>query len=291
MAPDHPRSGASSCSATRPTAIRRPVASAVNSAVHDAHNLCWKLAAGPAGERPATRSSTPTSPSGSPRSRRNIQRSVENALNHLRIVEALGISGEHHARECRRNVRQLWEKGPESDARREPVARVDGDPVDGVQGAQRGVRLPLRVRGRRRRRQRREPVAVDDVRVYQPDTRPGSPLPHAWVERAGTRVPLRQVAPPSSFTLIAGEDGADWCAAAWDAAARRGIELTALRVGHAEGDWLDPRLAFLRVREFGREGAILVRPDRVIAWRSMGAAADPLRELGAAMDSILARAG
>ncbi|HZX40917.1 MAG TPA: hypothetical protein VFE93_03705, partial [Myxococcaceae bacterium] len=136
----------------------------------------------------------------------------------------------------------------------------------------------------------REPVAVDDVRVYQPDTRPGSPLPHAWVERAGTRLPLRQVAPPSSFTLIAGEDGAAWCAAARDAAARRGIELVAIRVGHTEGEWLDPRLAFLRVREFGQEGAILVRPDRVVAWRSMGAAADPARELGAALDQILARA-
>jgi 2-polyprenyl-6-methoxyphenol hydroxylase-like FAD-dependent oxidoreductase len=56
------------------------------------------------------------------------------------------------------------------------------------------------------------------------------------------------------------------------------------------GGMARPRLAFLRVREFGREGAILVRPDRVVAWRSMGAAADPGRELGAAIDRILARA-
>jgi 2,4-dichlorophenol 6-monooxygenase len=134
-----------------------------------------------------------------------------------------------------------------------------------------------------------EPETVDEVRVYRPDTRPGSPLPHAWVERAGARVPLRRVAPPSAFTPIAGEDGAAWCAAAREAAAQRGIELVAVRVGHAEGDWLDPRLAFLRVREIGRAGAILVRPDRVIAWRSMGGAADPGREIGAALDRVLAR--
>ena len=63
-----------------------------------------------------------------------------------------------------------------------------------------------------------------------------------------------------------------------------------MRVGHLEGDWLDPRLAFLRVREFGRTGAIPVRPDRVIAWRSMGRVDNPRCELGMALDRVLARA-
>jgi 2,4-dichlorophenol 6-monooxygenase len=64
----------------------------------------------------------------------------------------------------------------------------------------------------------------------------------------------------------------------------------AVRVGHLQGDWLDPRLAFLRVREFGPAGAILVRPDRVVAWRSMGGVDDPPREIGGALDQVLARA-
>jgi len=135
-----------------------------------------------------------------------------------------------------------------------------------------------------------EPPSVDDMRVYRPDTRPGSPLPHAWVENERGRTPLRQVAPPSAFMLIAGEDGQAWCDAARRAAAERGINLVAVRVGHLDGDWLDPRLAFLRLREFGPAGAILVRPDRVIAWRSMGGVDDPRRELGAALDRVLARA-
>jgi DoxX-like protein/aromatic ring hydroxylase-like protein len=37
-------------------------------------------------------------------------------------------------------------------------------------------------------------------------------------------------------------------------------------------------------------GALLVRPDRVVAWRAMGGAGDPERELGAALDHVLARA-
>ena len=260
----------------------------LNSAVHDAHNLCWKLAQvlrGTAGDALLDT----YHPERFPSFARNMQRSIENALNHLELVEALGIKASITPEECRRNVRQLWEKGPESDARREQVARVMA--TQSMEFKEHNVEFGFRYASDAVvPDDSPEPAALDDVRVYQPDTRPGSPLPHAWVERAGTRVPLRQVAPASSFTLIAGEDGAAWCRAARDAAARRSIELVAIRVGHAEGEWLDPRLAFLRVREFGREGAILVRPDRVIAWRSMGAAADPGRELGAAMDTILARA-
>jgi len=260
----------------------------LNSAVHDAHNLCWKLAQvlrGTAGDALLDT----YHPERFPAFARNMQRSIENALNHLELIEALGIKASITPEESRRNVRQLWEKGPEGDARREHVARAMAS--QSMEFKEHNVEFGFRCSSEAVVPDASpEPVAVDDMHVYQPDTRPGSPLPHAWVERAGTRVPLRQVAPPSSFTLIAGEDGAAWCAAAREAAARRGIELVTIRVGHTEGEWLDPRFAFLRVREFGREGAILVRPDRVIAWRSMGAAADPGRELGAAIDRILARA-
>ncbi|HUM12621.1 MAG TPA: FAD-dependent monooxygenase [Myxococcaceae bacterium] len=260
----------------------------LNSAVHDAQNLCWKIAQvlrGTAGDALLDT----YHPERFPSFARNVQRSVENALNHLELIDALGIKASITPEECRRNVRQLWEEGPEGDPRRQHVARVMA--TQSMEFKEHNVEFGFRAQsdavvpdGSP------QPAPIDDVRIYQPDTRPGSPLPHAWVERAGTRVALRQVAPASAFILIAGEDGGPWCSGARDAAARRGVELVALRVGHSEGEWLDPRLAFLRVREFGRDGAILVRPDRVIAWRSMGSSADPAREIGAALDRILARA-
>jgi 2,4-dichlorophenol 6-monooxygenase len=260
----------------------------LTSAVHDAQNLCWKIAhvlRGTAGDALLDT----YHPERLPAFARNVQRSVENALNHLRIVDELGVAPGMPPDEARRNIRRLWEQGPAGDARREQVARVMAS--QSMEFKEHNVELGFRAASAAIIPDGSpEPEAVDDVRVYQPDTRPGSPLPHAWVERAGARVPLRQVAPPSAFTLIAGEDGAAWCEAAREAAARRGIELVAVRVGHAEGDWLDPRLAFLRVRGFGRDGAILVRPDRVIAWRSMGGVADPGREIGAAQGRVLGRA-
>ena len=59
-----------------------------------------------------------------------------------------------------------------------------------------------------------EPQPIDDVRLYEPSTRPGSPLPHAWIDdESGKRRPLKDLVAPGRFLLIAGEDGQDWCAA------------------------------------------------------------------------------
>jgi 2,4-dichlorophenol 6-monooxygenase len=44
----------------------------------------------------------------------------------------------------------------------------------------------------------------------------------------------------------------------------------------------------LKRRGHGAEGAVLVRPDRFVAWRAMTLAEDPKAALGAALDRILA---
>ena len=41
--------------------------------------------------------------------------------------------------------------------------------------------------------------------------------------------------------------------------------------------------------EIGPEGAILVRPDRFVAWRSLGPSQDPGADLAAALSQVLAR--
>ncbi len=130
----------------------------------------------------------------------------------------------------------------------------------------------------------------DSVRIYSPSTRPGSPLPHAWVqEEDGTRKPIKDLVAPGRFLLIAGEEGDAWCEAAESLASSCGLPLDAVRIGHLDGDVFDPRCTWLRRREFGPEGAILVRPDRYVAWRSIGAAAAPEEELASALGRVLAR--
>ena len=62
-----------------------------------------------------------------------------------------------------------------------------------------------------------------------------------------------------------------------------------MRIGHLDGDLFDPRCGWLRRREIERDGAILVRPDRFVAWRRATAVEDPRAALSEALGQILAR--
>jgi 2,4-dichlorophenol 6-monooxygenase len=134
------------------------------------------------------------------------------------------------------------------------------------------------------------PRPIDPVRLYEPGTRPGSPLPHAWIDdEDGVRRPLKDLVRPGRFLLIAGEDGDAWCTAARRIASGSGLAIDCVRIGELDGDLFDPRLAWTQYRGIGRDGAVLVRPDRFVGWRSVGAADDPARELASALRQILGR--
>jgi 2,4-dichlorophenol 6-monooxygenase len=259
----------------------------LNSAVHDVHNLCWKIAYVLNGVAAPDLLDT-YHPERFPSVERNTWRSVENALNHLAVVAALGIAPDRSPEQCRANALELWQDGPAGEARRAAVRRAVAS--QSMEFKEHNVEFGFRARSTAVVDDGTpEPSTVDDIRVYVPSTHPGSPLPHAYVQQGDVTLPLRAVAPPDSFLLIAGEAGQAWCDAAIKAAAERGVNLTAVRIGHVDGDWLDPRLAFVQVREYGPEGAILVRPDRVVAWRSMAASPTPDAAIAAALDQVLCR--
>jgi 2,4-dichlorophenol 6-monooxygenase len=136
-----------------------------------------------------------------------------------------------------------------------------------------------------------EPQPIDDIRLYEPSTRPGSPLPHAWIDdESGDRRALKDLVAPGRFLIIAGEDGQDWCAAAATVATANDLPIDVVRIGHIDGDLFDPRLAWAQFRGITEKGAVLVRPDRVVGWRSAGAAEDAARTLSEALGKILGRA-
>jgi 2,4-dichlorophenol 6-monooxygenase len=91
------------------------------------------------------------------------------------------------------------------------------------------------------------------------------------------------------FLLVAGEEGGAWCEAAGRVATRLALPLDAIRIGHLEGDYRDPRSSWARQREISPQGALLVRPDRFVAWRSLGPQADPGSALERALREVLAR--
>ena len=71
------------------------------------------------------------------------------------------------------------------------------------------------------------PVQLDDIRIYEPSTRPGAPLPHGWIDdEDGSRRPIEDLVIPGRFLLIAGENGQAWCEAARDSLPRPNFRST-----------------------------------------------------------------
>jgi 2,4-dichlorophenol 6-monooxygenase len=260
----------------------------LTSAIHDAHNLCWKLAAVLEGHASPELLDT-YEPERRSTDERNCQRSLENALNHFVIGDLLGVSHENSPETSWANLRRMWSGRPEDAEHRAKVLRAMR--MQSMEFSELNVELGYTY----------DSAAVvpdgsptwkplDDIRLYEPSTRPGSPLPHAWIDdHDGRRRAIKDLVRPGRFLLIAGEAGAAWCDAAQDLAANTGLPLDAVRIGHIDGDLYDPRCTWLRRREFGAEGAILVRPDRFVGWRSMGASEEPGEELTRAFGQLLGR--
>lgn len=130
--------------------------------------------------------------------------------------------------------------------------------------------------------------ARDRELFYEPTTRPGAVLPHVWVVRDGARVSTLDLVGQGRFTLLTGAGGALWEEAAQRVAAELGLPLSVHRIGR--GQPVDDAYgAWAKVSEIGEDGALLVRPDRHVAWRSTGAEADPEAALRTALTAILAR--
>jgi 2,4-dichlorophenol 6-monooxygenase len=260
----------------------------LNSAVHDAQNICWKLAAvlsGQAGEGLLATYDAERRPVDA----RNVQRSMENGLNHVQVGEAMGFRRDAGTEANLAALRAALGDDPEDrGARRRALAAAATQSMEfrehQVEYGQRYASAAIVDDGEP------PPAALDDIRLYEPGTRPGGPLPHAELEDLdGQRLMLMDLVRSGEFLLIAGEAGTAWCDAAARLAARAGVTLRAVRIGHLDGDYRDPRCTWLRHRQITPEGAVLVRPDRFIGWRSGGAAADPERALAGALSSILCR--
>lgn len=106
---------------------------------------------------------------------------------------------------------------------------------------------------------------------------PGSRAPHLWIERGRERVSTLDLF-GRSFVLLAGAEGQQWCATALE----RGIE--AHRVG---GDVVDVDERFNDAYDVDPSGAVLVRPDGFVAWRSHTLVQDPPAALADAMRRAL----
>jgi 2,4-dichlorophenol 6-monooxygenase len=246
----------------------------MNTGIQDAHNLVWKLCAVEAGWAPASLLETYETER-RPVAQQNADHSLNNAMRMWEVFHALGILPDD-----RPGSKLRMEAALADPAGRERLRETIGNQQEhfdmfGLQLGfcyETGALVPD---GSERL------TAASPVRDYVPTTRPGSRVPHAWVERAGERLSVLDLLPYDRFTILAGSAGTEWN----EAAARiRELPIRCLVAGR---DFTDPEGHWASVREIADDGALLVRPDQHIAWRAPSAPGDHAAALAAALRAAL----
>jgi putative polyketide hydroxylase len=115
--------------------------------------------------------------------------------------------------------------------------------------------------------------------------RPGTRAPHVWLERAGQRLSTLDLL-GRRFVLLAGADGATWCAAARTAAAELGLPLDTHRLSI---DLQDPEDRWPAAYGVTARGAVLIRPDGIVTWRSRDRSSSPEEIVARALTRALGR--
>lgn len=223
----------------------------MNTGIADAHNLAWKLAVVLRGQAdPALLDSY-----------QDERRPVA-----LLAMEQVLLRMEH--------PRLHWDHSAATE--RERVGMAHANVVHfGYQYSSRAVVAP-----------RTELPSTEDLE-RDLDGSPGSRLPHRWLAVAGGRLSTLDLV-ESRFTLLAGPAAVPWCVAGAAAAASAGIDLDTRLIGPG-GAVEDPDGRWPQAAGIDAEGAVLVRPDGFVAWRSPGAVADPEQVLKDVFGQLLGR--
>ena len=128
-----------------------------------------------------------------------------------------------------------------------------------------------------------DPSPCEDPRT--PSGRPGGRAPHVLLERDGALVSTHDLFGPS-FALLTGPEDAGWERAAGRVGERLGLRLA---VHGIDRDVRDLDRAWCAAYAVEPTGAVLVRPDGHIAWRSRTRVERPDLALASALSRVLSR--
>jgi 2,4-dichlorophenol 6-monooxygenase len=258
-----------------------------NTSIQDSYNLAWKLAAVIRGEAGPALLETYTAER-APVAQQIVLRANKSGREFGQLFDALGITSAATEADMLAAIEERKANTPAGVAKR--AAIVEAMRIKDYEFNAHGVELgqfyssaAIVPDGSVR------PVPARDPELYyEPSTVPGGRIPHAWVGDARTKKSTLDLASYSGFTLVTGIAGESWQRAAQDAAAKLGIPVACVVIGPGRAV-TDLYFSWADLRGVPEEGALLVRPDKHIAWRSAVLPDDPARALIDALEQILCR--
>jgi 2,4-dichlorophenol 6-monooxygenase len=258
-----------------------------NTSVQDSYNLAWKLAAVLRGEAGPGLLET-YSQERAPVAKQIVTRANKSSREFGQFFEVLGLTEAETEEEMREQIEER--KANTARGRAKRAALVSAMELKNYEFNAHGVELgqfyqSAAIVGDGTTRP--EP-ARDPELYYQASTVPGSHLPHAWVGDAANKVSTLDLAPYGAFTLLTGIAGEAWAEAADKVSRDLNVPIKTVIIGPGR-EVTDIYYDWARVREIDEDGALLVRPDKFIAWRSMSLPVAPDQALRNALTSLLSR--
>lgn len=138
------------------------------------------------------------------------------------------------------------------------------------------------------------PVPDPEGQIYKPTTRPGHRLPHAWLVQEGMAVSTHDLVRPAGadFVLLTDEGGDKWVKAAEKLTKETNVKVSTAQIRaddltKPKGLYLDHQDSWAQLKEVATGGAVLVRPDNFVAWRSTRPSEHPEEELANVLANLM----
>ncbi|MEY4367148.1 MAG: hypothetical protein RLZ28_563 [Actinomycetota bacterium] len=258
-----------------------------NTSVQDSYNLAWKMAAVIKGHAGPELLETYTAER-APVAKQIVLRANKSAREFADMFTALGFDKAENEQQMAEEIRNRKDNTPAARLKRAALAKAlklkDYEfNCHGVEMGQFYESSAVKSDGSKKAAPTR-----DAELYYQASTVPGSPLPHVWVGDNINKFSTLDLCPSSQFTLITGISGEAWATEAGKVAAEMGIPLKAVVIGPGR-EVTDLYFDWERMREVEEDGVILVRPDKIIAWRSKTSVDNPAATLTEVLNSVLSR--
>lgn len=257
----------------------------LNTGIQDVHNLTWKLAAVVHGQAaPALLESYERERR--PVGARNVQWATFNFYNHLAAGSGFGMLPGAPEAHNRAALEGLFADTPDGENRRARLAEYYWTARREFQ--QLDIELGFNYAD--------SPVVVADgspppvhdplERNYQPTTRPGHRLPHAWLTRNGETISTHHLLTPGRFLLLTGPDGEPWHEAVQQCSAELQVLIDAYPIGD-DCELRDRDGRWTQLRDHADDGAVLVRPDGHVAFRACQGSDSAIDRLTSALRTAL----